>query len=359
LTELIPGRATASGTKAFARRFAHLPGHFRERAGLSCSSIGLGTYLGRYDDQTDAAYTDAAVAALNRGCNVLDTAINYRCMRSERALGVALRRVIDAGKLRREEVVVATKGGFVPFDGAPPADPQAYASDTYVATGIMRPDELVAGCHCMTPDYLADQIRRSRENLGLAMLDVYYLHNPETQKAELDASEFWRRIRAAFELLEAKVATGDLGVYGVATWDALRAEPSGTEYLSLAELVQHFRAIQLPLNLAMPEAFANFNQLYDDRGVSTLTAAEAHGLLAMASASISQGRLTRGLPKDLQRVFPGLQTDAQRALQFTRSAPGLITALVGMSRLEHVTENLATATIAPASEQQILHLFQG
>ena len=50
---------------------------------------------------------------------------------------------------------------------------------------------------------------------------------------------------------------------------------------------------------------------------------------------------TRNLPDDLRRALDGgLETDAQRALQFVRSTPGVGAALVGMSHLPHVEENL-------------------
>jgi len=369
-TQQISGRAGAAGTAAYAARHADrlAPQHFRSFAELKLSSIGFGTYLGRYDDETDAAYRAAIDRALALGCNVVDTAINYRCMRSERSIGAALKQAIAAGRLRREEVVIATKGGFVPFDGAPPPDPEENFHNTYVATGICRAEDLVAGCHCMSPAYLADQIRRSRENLGLETIDIYYLHNPETQKPEVGAEEFLKRIRAAFELLESKVAAGEIALYGTATWDGYRSDPNDSGYLSLSELEavareiggaqHHFRAIQLPLNLALPEAFSFFNQAHDGKAFSTLQLAADLGLITMASASIFQSRLARNLPAELGKVFPGLKSDAQRALQFTRSTPGLTTALVGMAQIQHVEENLDTARVDPAPERRFMQLFQ-
>jgi len=367
---MISGRATPAGTQAYAARFAAslAPHHFRAWRDLQLSSIGLGTYLGRYDDATDAAYGAAIERALQLGCNVLDTAINYRCMRSERSIGATLKHLVGAGRLRREEVVVATKGGFVPFDGAPPPDPEENFIRTYVDGNLCSAADLVAGCHCMTPAYLADQIRRSRENLNLETIDIYHLHNPETQKPEVGETEFLNRIRAAFELLERKVAEDEIAVYGTATWDGYRSDPHDTGYLSLAELEgvarevggagHHFRAIQLPVNLALPEAFSYFNQAHDDQAYSTLQLASKLGLAAMASASIFQSRLARNLPPELRGVFPGLESDAQRALQFTRSTPGLTTALVGMAQVPHVEENLATARFDPVPETQYMQLFQ-
>ena len=68
----------------------------------------------------------------------------------------------------------------------------------------------------------------------------------------------------------------------------------------------------------------------------------------MASASLLQSRMIGRLPAGLREVLGG-PTDAQSALQFTRSAPGLTTALVGMSRVEHVEENLSLAARPPLS----------
>jgi aryl-alcohol dehydrogenase-like predicted oxidoreductase len=52
-----------------------------------------------------------------------------------------------------------------------------------------------------------------------------------------------------------------------------------------------------------------------------------------------------------------LRTDAQRAIQFTRSIPGLTTALVGMSSVPHVEENLEVAKITPLPIEDFLGLF--
>src|SRR5262245_38236598 len=119
---LISGFATGEGTARYAARCAPraAPGHFRSWQGLTLSSVGLGTYLGDDDAETDRAYQAAAVRALELGMNVLDSAINYRHQRSERSVGAALRTLIEAGVIARDEVLLATKGGFIPFDGVQP-----------------------------------------------------------------------------------------------------------------------------------------------------------------------------------------------------------------------------------------------
>ncbi len=218
------GAATAAGTRRYAVRLSDLPAaHFRTLDDLTVSSIGLGTYLGEEDDATDAAYAAAARHVIAAGVNVLDTAINYRFQRSERALGTALADLVGAETVARDEVVVCTKAGYLPFDGWEPVDPEAYVRDVYLGPGVFTPEDVVAGCHVMTPRYVADQLARSRRNLGLDHLDVAYLHNPETQLAEVPRREFDARVRAAFSTFEQEVAAGRIGRYGVATWHGLAA----------------------------------------------------------------------------------------------------------------------------------------
>jgi aryl-alcohol dehydrogenase-like predicted oxidoreductase len=81
--------------------------------------------------------------------------------------------------------------------------------------------------------------------------------------------------------------------------------------------------------------------------------------MVFASASLLQGQLTQGLPPKIRSWFPRLRTDAQRAIQFVRSTPGITCALVGMSSLEHVQENLATASTPPMTLEQLRAILQG
>jgi aryl-alcohol dehydrogenase-like predicted oxidoreductase len=247
-----------------------------------------------------------------------------------------------------------------------PADPNRYFSATYVQTGIIRSGDVV-GSHCMTPRYLADQIERSRANLGLETIDVYYVHNPESQLDEIDRPEFMRRLRAAFETLEGAARQNRIRWYGTATWNGYRLDPGQPGYLSLSELVaaardvggadHRFRVIQLPYNLAMPEAFTRANQKVEDAVVPVLEAARRLGIYVMASASVYQGQLTRNLPAMVAEYLPGLTTDGQRALQFVRSTPGIGTALVGMKSLGHVDENAGVVTTPPVPWEQFQRLF--
>ncbi|HEX3037215.1 MAG TPA: aldo/keto reductase [Thermodesulfobacteriota bacterium] len=361
--------ATTEGTTRYRDRFKNTlaSGHFREAQGLWMSSIGFGSYLGRYDEETDIKYRDALIRAVDLGCNKVDTAINYRFQRSERSIGEALEALYKEGKASRDEIIVATKGGYIPFDGAPPKDIRTYFAETFVKPGIATFEDIVSGSHCMTPRYIENQLECSLKNLRLQCIDIYYLHNPEEQLQEVTRDEFNRRISAAFELLEKKVSDEKIRMYGTATWNGYRQEPDARDSLSLEELVNiakdvageghHFKFIQLPFNLAMPAAITLRNQSVEGEMTTVLEAAWRLGVTVIASSSLLQSRLTRNLPEFIGEHLKGLKTDAQRALQFVRSTPGVGAALVGMSNVNHVEENMKVAEVLPTSMDDFVKLF--
>jgi aryl-alcohol dehydrogenase-like predicted oxidoreductase len=365
---MLKGRATAEGTASYASRFPNLTGNYRPFLRLSVSSIGIGTYLGEPDEETDRAYDDALKAALRGGINLIDTAVNYRFQRAERTIGKALGELVAAGEIRREEIVVATKGGYLTFDGGVPEDPRAWFQDHFIRTGIVAPADIADGSHCMTPKWIETMLEMSRANLGLETIDIYYLHNPETQLEVVERAEFNRRLRAAFATLERAVADGRIAVYGAATWNGLRAEPTTRGWLSLEDLLaaatevggaaHHFRAVQLPYNLAMPEALTRRTQPFKGSRAAALSAAHDAGLAVCASASLLQGRLAGALPPIVAEAFDDLQSDAQRAIQFVRSSPGVDVALVGMKSAAHLRDTLAAASHPPATLKQLMTLFE-
>ncbi|HLM24462.1 MAG TPA: aldo/keto reductase [Pyrinomonadaceae bacterium] len=316
--------ATPEGTARYRERFEGrvAKDHFREQQGLVLSSIGIGTYLGNADEHTDLNYANAVVRAVQLGCNVIDSAANYRFQRSERSIGRALKTLTSEHGFTREELVICTKGGYLPFDGSQPRNMREYVNETFVKPGIASFEDFVGGMHCMTPAYLQNQLDQSLRNMSIECVDVYYIHNPESQLGYVGEAEFYSRLKLAFERLEQNRGDGKLAHYGVATWNGFRVPAESREHHSLVRMVDAarnvggdnhgFRFIQLPFNLAMPE------------GVSVIEEAQRLGVTVVASASLLQGRI-----------------DPPTALRFVLSTPGITTALVGMSRVEHVEENLA------------------
>jgi len=359
--------ATAQGTARYAKRFSGIaaPGHFRDAQKLKVSSLGIGTYLGQPDDKIYAGYAASVMASVEGGINVIDTAINYRFQRSERCIGSALTQLAQKG-FSRDEFIVCTKGGYLTPYGSMPSDPNEYFYRDYIQPGIFKPDEIVQGSHCMTPRFLENQLERSLRNLAVNSIDVYYLHNPETQLSEVSRPDFMERVRDAFIYLESAAAKGKIQFYGLATWNGFRLEATARESLQLGEIEQlardiageehRFRFVQLPFNLGMTEALTLGNQTVAGETKTVMEAASELGVTLIASASLLQGQVARNLPPFVAQAL-GLRSDAERALQFVRSSPGITTALVGMSHPEHVKTNAHLVGVPPATADEFSKLF--
>lgn len=345
---MIPGHAIFEGTAEYAARFSRYPHFYREAQQLQVSSLGIGSYLGAMTDEADAAYTDAMLAALDNGINFIDTSLNYRHQRSELSIGAALKQTT----LPRESYVVCTKAGYLVPDAVP--------------LGVLQASDVVGNMHSLAPVFLEDQLERSRQNLGLDTIDVFYLHNPETQLRFVAPDVFYERMRAAFLACEAMADAGKIRWYGTATWDGYRknGQSHGLSLTRLEEIAvtvggprHRFRFIQLPFNLGMTEAYGQRSEQAGEERRNVLDTAAALGITAVASASLLQARLASDLPESLHQLIGGFGNDAARALQFARSAPNVTVALVGMGRREHVLSNLEVAAALPMPVDSFERLF--
>jgi len=106
----------------------------------------------------------------------------------------------------------------------------------------------------------------------------------------------------------------------------------------------------------MPEAFLIPTQEVDGTVLTPLAAAQALGLQVQTSASIMQARILNQLPDGFAAAF-GLRTPAQAALQFTRSCPGVSTALCGMGQAAHVAENIEVMALPKLAPEALGSLF--
>jgi aryl-alcohol dehydrogenase-like predicted oxidoreductase len=369
--ELIPGRATPAGTDRFKARFAALAPSFRRPDRLALSSLSLGMRRGDPGGADDLLYRSAVAECLARGINVFNTALSDRLQTSERALGRALRRAFTLGEAARDEVVVVTKGGALTPD---PAQARSYAHAqrdlyrSYVDTGLVDPARVVNGFSLDAP-FLADQIARSQRNLGLTTIDLYLIEEPEHFLRGFGADAFKHQLLQAFRMLEAAVAAGMIGAYGVCTWDGLLVPHQERGHLSLVELFEialeagggdhHFRALQLPFGIAAGEGAALASQLGPDgasRAVLELLAGT--GTAVFASAPLYGGRVLGHLPEWVRRAFPELRRDSDRCLQFARSTRHVTSAVVGMRSPDHVAHNCELLTIAPADPSVPEALFR-
>jgi aryl-alcohol dehydrogenase-like predicted oxidoreductase len=317
------------------------------------SALGIGSALGAPTDEEDAAYERAIRRALELGVNHIDTAINFRCQRSERVIGRTLRDVAPTPGT----VFVTTKGGYLPLEAPAPATKEEYRDyirREYIDTGVISAPELVAGGHCIAPNFLRNQIERSIANLGVASIDIYYIHNPEQQLDGVSHEEFDNRMHDAFAELERCVNDGLIRSYGCASWNGLRVQVASPNHLSMESLVttaidvagaaHHLVAVQMPVNLGMMEGVRASTQMVNGHERTSLEAADELGLAVIAVAPLMQGRLAKDLPAAAREAFPEAKTDAAAALAFVRMLPSVASVVVGMRDVRHVEENVALFT---------------
>jgi len=88
--------------------------------------------------------------------------VNYRGTRSEQVVGRAVAEGIRLGFITRDQVVVCTKGGYLTFGTERPSDPRRWIQENYIKAGLFTWADFVAGCHCMTPAYLKNQVSPSK-----------------------------------------------------------------------------------------------------------------------------------------------------------------------------------------------------
>ena len=373
---MVTGSATRAGTEALARKAACAPGHYSDflNQHLKLSSLGLGSFPGAATDAVDAAYADIVACGLEAGINVIDTAAHYRYGRSMRAVGEGLRRAFAKG-VTREQVYVVAKGGFLRFDDGPPADLAAWFEASIARKGLGTREDLT-GAHCLAPGYIAAQIDELREALGLETLDAFLIDQPEVHIPRLGKEELNRRLQTVFAVCEQAVRQDKIRSYGIATFDALRVETDHVLFQSLpallglaenaADLVQrggqarhHFRVVQLPFNQAMNEGFTRFSQATGQGNVaSTLQAAHQLKIFVIGSHGLAKGALATRCADAVREAMPDLANDAQRALQFNRSTPGLGVSLAGISTPAHLDDLIAVSVQAPLAREVYLKLYR-
>lgn len=348
------GYATSEKTKEYVSKFKNKVANdfYTQGYNLYFSSIGIGTYLGHYDEETDNNYTESLKLAIKSGCNFIDTSINYRYQRSERAIGAGLTELLQLGLISRDNLIICTKVGYIPFDNSPPQS-QEDAIDYFNKefSDILKPSDFVSGMHCIKPAYIKRQVENSLQNLQIKCIDIYYLHNPEQQLDKLSHRQFFTELENAFVAMEDLRNQGKIRYYGTATWNGYRLPENHKNYLSLEKIVNiarkiggndnGFKFIQLPLNLAMTEAVTLQNQRAGNKILPAVYAAKELGISVITSAPLLEKHLLDKIPIEIKNIIGNNLTPAQCALQFTRSCPNVSVTLVGMNNPYHVEENLA------------------
>ena len=362
--ETLQGHATPEGTKRYAQNAAsqgRAAAHFKLFDGLHLSSIGMGTYLGQPTQEDDLAVENAVYQSVKSGAiNVIDTAINYRAMKSEKSIGKALLRLANDG-ISRDQVFISTKNGYITNDGDyPNVDVMEYIHRMYIQTEIMAADDISSGYSVMNPNYLAKCIDKSLMNLHLSTIDLVYIHNAfESWNQDVSRQQFMEMLARAFEVYEKYRAQDKIRNYGMATWTCFRVPPDSHEYLSLEQAVNvaesvggknhGFRFIQLPYNLAYSEALMLRNQsVGSEKNLTILEAAARLNIGVFTSIPLFQGRLLGAQIQD----YGGVSDPVGKLVQIVRSTPSVIAPLIGQKKAEHVEENLKVANVPPLSAEE-------
>ncbi|MFJ7274845.1 aldo/keto reductase [Kitasatospora sp. NPDC098663] len=267
--------------------------------------LGLGTYR-----CLDVA--EAALMAASRGADWVDTAPNYAGGRAEASLAGALAAYPD--------LCVSTKVGFVP----------AGTRHIGVQAGALSAADAQRG-HCLTPDYIAWQLARSKLMLS-RVPDLVFVHNPEHACPD---GEITGRLYNAFLALEEACGQQIISAYGVATW---RGFSNGLfDVPTLIELAtkaggpnHHLWAIQLPVSLVH---LAPIAQALDGHG--PLADAVDAGLEVFASAPLHGGEIPGLVTPELSELIAPGKTSAETALAVVASAPGVKRVLLSTGNPEH------------------------
>ena len=354
---MISGFPTTKGTKNFSEKF--LAENYNKFQSLSLSNVGIGTYLGEPDSQTDLMVKDAVKKSIMSGINVIDTAINYRAQKSERSIGQALSELTSDKSVTRDELFICTKNGYVTNDGDIKEDFMQYIMRELGKPGIVKEGDISSGYHCMTIPYLEDQLERSLKNLNLECIDLMYLHNAVEGHPEMSKSQFLENLKKVFEFYELKRKEGKIRFYGLATWECFRANPDNPMFLSLEDVVklaqevggpEHgFRFIQLPFNLHFDQALLLKNQTVNGSQNSILESAIELGIGVFTSVPLMQGRLL-----EWAKSKPVFSTSSPSVglLQFIRSTPGVLAPLIGQKSSTHVDENLEVMKISAMEKSE-------
>jgi len=362
---MIQGFSSSQETAKFANDSKANKLNFKQIHNLTLSNVGIGTYLGNPDEKTDGQVVNAIKQSILSGVNVIDTAINYRSQKAERAVGQAISELIQDKKINRNQIFVSTKNGYLTNDADIKQDFWEYVKTEYSEKGTIKEGDVSSGYHCMAIPYLEDQLERSLKNLGLETIDLMYLHNAvEGQINDISKDDFIKKLKMVFEFYEEKRKQGKIKFYGMATWECFRVSSDNPQYLSLQDTVDlaeqvggknhGFRFIQLPYNMHYDQALLKRNQTLDGNDASVLEVALKLNIGVFTSVPFMQGRLLApGALPEFGDLKPSL-----RALQFIRSSPGVIAPLVGQKSHEHVSENLEIMKIPPLSEDEFISLVK-
>jgi aryl-alcohol dehydrogenase-like predicted oxidoreductase len=264
---------------------------------MSISKIGFGCY--RIDDRVEEHYSALRKAVIS-GITLIDTSANYSDGRSEILVGNVISDLISENEIKREDVTIVTKGGYMQGQNYKFALKRKQQGNPF--SDVVEIEDGL--WHCISPDFLEDQINRQlfrlNQNDDYGYIDVYLLHNPEyfLKWAELNdrenantLDEYYHRIKKAFEFLEEKVEEGKIKSYGVSS-NSFPRKISSFDFTSLEKIIEcarlvktenNFKFAEFPFNLIESNALLEKNH----SGRSVIECANAHGIKVLTNRPLN------------------------------------------------------------------------
>lgn len=249
--------ASVEGTKNYISNFPDIKSKVLGKTGFEVSICGFGGY--RIDDGIPQ-HQNALEKAVLSGINLIDTSSNYSDGGSEILVGKVLNKLISENKVNRDDVIVVSKGGYLQGSNLKLGMNREQSGKAFKDVVKCTQDLW----HCISPDFLGNQISLSLKRLNLEKIDVYLLHNPEyfltysiISDPERREREYYRRIKDAFNYLEEEVKRGRISYYGISS-NTFAEKESKQNFTSLEKAISianeisdqnHFAVVQFPMNL--------------------------------------------------------------------------------------------------------------
>jgi aryl-alcohol dehydrogenase-like predicted oxidoreductase len=300
--------------------------------------LALGTRVGWGTSMQED--TARVVAAVSNGITTFDTGPDFSEGLAERALGAALREAASRGDVDQADVTFIARVGRLPAGGR-------------------RPAGSLSGAHCFTRAWLLESFARTQESLGIDLVNVLLLQEPEWLRT-LGPRRFQESLRCAVGLIEELRSRKRVDVYGVSSLVGLMSHADHPLHLEIEELLaaaeevggagHGLRVLSVPVHAGVLQSLSTPRQTVQDERLGLLAAAERLGLTTVAVAPLAHGRLLSRLPEGTIDEEGRTYTVPQWLIQLARSQPSVCTCVLGATYEDHVRE---AAVVLPRSRWSV------
>lgn len=294
--------ASVEGTKTYINKYPDIKSKILGKTGFSVSICGFGGY--RIDNGIYQHQNSLELALLS-GINLIDTSSNYADGGSEVLIGKTINKLISENKITRENIVVVSKGGYLQASNLKLGMEREQSGKAFTNVVKCSPDLW----HCISPDFLENQITLSLQRLNLDKIDIYLLHNPEyfltysiISDPERREREYYRRIKEAFIHLEKEVKQDRISYYGISS-NTFAKKDTKQNFTSLEKVISianeisdknHFAVVQYPMNLIENDGMNILNQQNQSKTFLQLASENNLGVLVNRPLNaISKNKLIR------------------------------------------------------------------